>query len=209
MAREPARQSEMTDEELRTLVVRALGGDQEATSDLIDLFKVRVVQALKKYAAACVQKDDFEDAASEVVAHLWKALSRLLSEPEVEHPWAYLTAVIRYQAIREGMRFKKIQAHEERLEPWHDRQGEGDDVHLEGWEDVVRQWTAGLDESEEEAAAIFLRALVHRLSVKKVLAQTYTGDQRKQNRIEKQITRGKHEGGFIARLIHDLSTEED
>lgn len=200
---------EMTDEQLRALVARALeGGDAKATALLMEAFEIRVCQGLQRYAGVAMQRrDDAEDAAQEVIERLWKALRRI-ADPAVEHPWAYVVTVIRNTAIGVGRRSGDLRSHEEPLEERHDRCVVPGPLCFE-LDDVIKRWSSGLREVEKEPGSVFLTSFECAISVKQVLAERYPDDTTTQNRIEKQITRGKHPGGFIAGLLDALAAEED
>lgn len=212
---------DMSDDELRALVVRALEHkDAEATAKLIAVFEERVPAALNKYAPAC-GKNDVEDAMSDVVCCLWKALPRLVDRAveypwayTVEYPWAYITAVIRNEAFRVGKRLRSIRAREVPLEEvpllevLHERADEGAAV-VDNPCDRIAQWMATVDPTKREAGSVFVEAALSGVPVKQVLRERYPDDPIKQNRIERQIARGKGPGGFIVPLRGFLWGEED
>lgn len=198
---------EMTDEQLRDLCRRAKN-DPEAQSELVMIFEDRVLGALRKYApAAMQQKADAEDALADVIEGLWAALDRL-TDPDVEFPWAYVNMVIHNRVIDVSRELARIRGHEESLEERHYRNHGQVDL-LDTCADAIERWMAGLAFSHREAAGVFLTAFRRGESVKRVLLDTYPNDRAARDRIERQISRGKKQGGFIDKLGKYLSPEGD
>jgi hypothetical protein len=179
--------------------------DPASTTKLIDAFERRVLGSLKKYAPRVLdQRADCEDAMQDVMVVLWEALPRL-AEPElVGHPWAYVTTIIGNEAKRVEKRRGARASREwacgnlppDGVDAAHEALDESDRERVGT---VVRRWLATLTRSQWAAAQVVIEADRRGVSRKTVLAELYP-TQQERNRVERQITRGRQPGGFIAKF---------
>jgi hypothetical protein len=87
---------ELTDDDLRNLVLRAFHGDKAAGDELVPVVYQRIDQTLRTSVLRDCSSEFQADAIASISEVVWKALPRIADDRLVEHPWAYVMAVVEY-----------------------------------------------------------------------------------------------------------------